>query len=116
MLSAEGMTSELGREQFLQLLVTQLRHQNPLEPIDQEAFIGQLAQFSTLEGVERLNARFADLLALQQLTQGTNLLGQVVVYEQAETGTLAQGVVEGIVMADGELSLLIEDNQGLRTK
>ncbi len=44
-----GAASSLGREQFLQLLVTQLEQQNPLQPVDNTEFVAQLAQFSSLE-------------------------------------------------------------------
>ena len=58
------------RDDFMQLLVTQLRNQDPLEPVAQHEFLGQLAQFSTLEGIEKLNANFEDMLKLQTLAQG----------------------------------------------
>ncbi|MBX6377917.1 MAG: hypothetical protein IRY95_05140, partial [Clostridia bacterium] len=45
---------DLGRDAFLQLLVTQLRHQNPLEPMDNREFVAELAQFSALEAMEGL--------------------------------------------------------------
>ena len=43
------------QDQFLTLLVTQLQNQDPIEPVKQENFIAQLAQFSTVEGIEKLN-------------------------------------------------------------
>jgi flagellar basal-body rod modification protein FlgD len=45
----------LGKDAFLQLLVTQLKNQNPLIPQDNGAFVAQLAQFSSLEGITTLN-------------------------------------------------------------
>ena len=45
----------LGKDAFLQLLVTQLKNQNPLSPQDNGAFVAQLAQFSSLEGINTLN-------------------------------------------------------------
>jgi len=56
----------LGKDDFLQLLVTQLRLQDPLEPIKEREFIAQLAQFSTLEGVNNLSRELAALTDLQQ--------------------------------------------------
>ena len=46
---AAGQTSELDRNAFLKLFTTQLQNQDPLDPVKNEAFIAQLAQFSTLE-------------------------------------------------------------------
>lgn len=53
------------QDQFLNLLTTQLRHQDPLEPTKQEDFIAQLAQFSTLEGIEKLNDNFSTFMEAQ---------------------------------------------------
>ena len=61
-----AVNAQTSRDEFLHLLVTQLRHQDPLEPIKQEDFLSQLAQFSTLEGIETLNSSFEQQLAIQQ--------------------------------------------------
>lgn len=99
-------SSDVSRDQFLKLLVAQLRAQDPLEPVKDQEFTGQLAQFSMLEGIEKLNANFGDLLAMQQLTQGAGLLGQSVIYTQPD-GTHT-GNVEGFSLADGKLSLRVD--------
>jgi len=48
-------TESLGQQDFLTLLVTQLRNQDPLNPLDNEAFVAQLAQFSTVSGITEMN-------------------------------------------------------------
>ncbi len=50
----------LGKEEFLNLLTTQMRHQDPLEPMDSAAMIAQLAQFSALEQMQNLNLSVQD--------------------------------------------------------
>ena len=70
-----AFNSQLGRDQFMQLLTTQLRNQDPLEPVKQQDFLGQLAQFSQLQGIEKLNTNFAESLKFQQLSQGSSLVG-----------------------------------------
>ena len=48
-------TQELGQDVFLELMVTQMRNQNPLDPQDNSEFVAQLAQFSSVEGLDKLN-------------------------------------------------------------
>lgn len=54
----------LGQQDFLALLVTQLKNQDPLNPMDNEAFVAQLAQFSTVSGITEMNGSLARLSAL----------------------------------------------------
>ena len=56
--SANGTdpSNELGKTQFLELMIAQFNNQDPLKPADNQDFIAQLAQFSSLEGIENLNA------------------------------------------------------------
>lgn len=59
--------SELGKDQFLQLLVTQLENQDPLNPMDDKEFIAQMAQFSALEQMQNLNESFSAVKAYSLL-------------------------------------------------
>lgn len=52
---------ELGKTQFLELMIAQMNNQDPLEPAKNEDFIAQLAQFSTVEGIENLNKSMAEM-------------------------------------------------------
>lgn len=73
---------ELGKDQFLNLLVAQLNNQNPLEPQGNGEFIAQLAQFSTVEGVEKLNASMETILSgyqSSQALQASSLVGRKVI-------------------------------------
>ena len=69
-------TDALGRDAFLKLLVTQLQHQNPLEPQPDGEFLAQLAQFSSLEQLQSMRANLdtlvADLRAASPVTEGSN--------------------------------------------
>ncbi len=106
-MAAVENTSDVSRDQFLKLLVAQLQAQDPLEPIKDQEFTAQLAQFSTLAGIEKLNANFGDLLSLQQITQGAGLIGKSVTYNAADK-TSHTGNVEGFSIADGHLQLRVD--------
>lgn len=75
-------SKELGKNEFLELLVAQLNNQNPLEPQENGEFIAQLAQFSQVEGVEKLNTRMEALLSgyqSSQALQASSLVGRKVI-------------------------------------
>lgn len=77
-----GGKKELGKDEFLNLLVAQLNNQNPLEPQSNGEFIAQLAQFSTVEGVEKLNSSMESILSgyqSSQALQASSLVGRKVI-------------------------------------
>lgn len=72
----------LGKDAFLQLLVTQLKNQNPLDPQDNSAFVAQLAQFSSLEGITTLNETVSGIAGnynSSQALQASSLVGRSVI-------------------------------------
>ncbi|MDF0731933.1 flagellar hook assembly protein FlgD [Pseudomonas entomophila] len=74
----------LGKDAFLQLLVTQMQHQNPLDPQDNGEFVAQLAQFSSLEGITTLNDtvnNIAGALGSSQALQASALVGRSVIVQ-----------------------------------
>ncbi|MCA9212861.1 MAG: hypothetical protein KDB27_07350 [Planctomycetales bacterium] len=102
-----------SRDEFLNLLVAQLRNQDPLEPVKQENFLAQLAQFSTLEGVEKLNANFESQLALQretlemqQMSQAAGLIGKEVNFVNS-LHQPSQGVVDSVQISSDGLRFVI---------
>ncbi|NMY41316.1 flagellar hook assembly protein FlgD [Pseudomonas sp. WS 5013] len=73
---------DLGKNEFLELLVAQLNNQNPLEPQENGEFIAQLAQFSQVEGIEKLNTSMGSLLSgyqSSQALQASSLVGRKVI-------------------------------------
>jgi flagellar basal-body rod modification protein FlgD len=92
---------------FMQLLVTQLQNQDPLNPVSSTDFASQLAQFSTLQGVTDLNTNFSSMLQLQQLTQGAALVGKNVTYAVPGVSSASSGVVTAIALQNGQLQLLV---------
>lgn len=91
-LKAEKDKSE--KNEFLQLFVTQLRNQNPLEPRDGAEYLGQLAQFSTLEGIRNMETAFnkiASSLNSNQALQASSLVGKNVDVK-TDNGLYVQGM------------------------
>lgn len=116
--SAGGGTSRileqsgLGRDQFLQLLVAQLRHQDPMEPLDARSFVAELAQFASLEALHRVDEGLVTLNdSMQQwgLEQAQihalSLLGRTV---QLQSGLTGQ--VQRVAWDEGGLRLGLDDD------
>lgn len=75
---------DLGRDAFLTLLTTQLTNQSPLDPMDNEAFVAQLAQFSSVEGIKGMQESLEDMVSgmrQDQMMSGANLVGKKVAVE-----------------------------------
>ena len=92
---------ELGRDAFLTLLTTQLTNQNPLDPMDNEAFVAQLAQFSSVEGIKGMQASLEDMVSgmrQDQMLTGANLVGKKVAVEggyfDGGDGAISQGSID----------------------
>ena len=105
-----------GDNPFLLLLTEQLKNQTPLEPVDNESFMNQMASYSSMQQQQDLNKNMLALLdyqgllaRMQGLSQGSALLGKEVSYTDAQ-GSDTKGVVESVYVAeDGEVKLKLED-------
>lgn len=89
---------KLGQEQFLKLMTTQLTHQDPLKPMENGDFLGQMAQFSTVSGIQDLQTSFADFassLSSDQALKAASLVGHYV-NAASDSGLLeAGGTIKG---------------------
>jgi len=113
--AAEGSTvpnNELGRDAFLQLLVLELQNQDPLEPVNNSEMIAQLAQFSALEGMEKLNSSF-ELISgnVDQLNfiSAQGLIGKYVEGVN-DNGEVTVGMVDSVYL-DGSIVVLNVDGE-----
>ena len=99
-LQGNGKSNELGQEDFLMLMTTQLKNQDPLKPADNAEFMSQLAQFGTVEGIEALKTEVQNLagsLVSNQTFQAAGMLGHEVLIP-ATQGVLEQdGAIAGAV-------------------
>lgn len=97
-------TSELGKDAFLQLLVAQMKYQDPLNPTSDTEYIAQLAQFSQLEQMQ-------NLAATNENSQMLSMVGkEVCVSLENSDGTLSykQGIVEGVTLSGGKAYLTVD--------
>lgn len=96
---AAGKTnsSDLGKDAFLQLLVTQLKYQDPLNPASNEEFLAQMAQFSALEQMQNLNVSFDKYQAFTMI--GKNILAKTT--DGSGEDTYIEGTVDAVQMISG---------------
>jgi flagellar basal-body rod modification protein FlgD len=83
----------VDQDTFLQLMVTQLQNQDPFKPLDPSAFLGQLAQFSSVSSLNSMSKSVSDLatsMTANQTLQASSLIGRTVLVD-GNTGTLASG-------------------------
>jgi len=93
-------TSVLGQEDFLKLLTTQLQHQDPMKPMENGEFMGQMAQFSTVSGITEMGESIDNLVSIyqgQQMSNSASMIGK----QALVNGNWAQ-------LAGGQLSGTIE--------
>jgi flagellar basal-body rod modification protein FlgD len=96
-------SKSLGQDEFLKLMTTQLSHQDPFEPMDNGEFLGQIAQFGTVNGINDLLASFQDLstnLQSSQALQASGLIGRQVLVNSDEGYLAANGNISGAVDLD----------------
>lgn len=106
-LSANQATksNDLDKDAFLNLLATQMKYQDPLEPTKNEEMLAQMAQFSALEQMQNLNTS-------STMQQAYNLMGKTVLgiaqSEAAGVTEYVQGVVEAVTLKNGEAYLRVD--------
>lgn len=110
------VSREMGKTEFLNLLMTQMRYQDPTNVKDDKEFIAQLAQFSSLEQTTNMSQGIKGLYEFQQLTQGSVLIDKQVeatVTVKGEDGTETTQKITGKVtetrLVDGEVKVMVND-------
>ncbi len=106
-LKARGLKykQSLGQDEFLKLLVTQLKHQDPLSPMKDKDFIAQMAQFSALEQMTKVNTNMGTLINKASDSKTHDLLGKKITWFNRLTSRMNQGVVQSIEKSSNKLQL-----------
>ncbi len=100
----------LGQDAFLELMLTQLQHQDPLNPMESADFLSQVAQFGTVNGITELNASFATLsnsLQSNQALQASTMVGTTVLVPSDRAVLSPGSQVTGKVFSESSTSNLI---------
>jgi flagellar basal-body rod modification protein FlgD len=88
------------KDEFLKLLLAQLKNQDPINPVDSTQMLAQQAQFASLEQMQNLNTNLVSLMTMQAVTQATSLIGTTVTGTDA-SGNAVTGVVDSISFQGG---------------
>jgi flagellar basal-body rod modification protein FlgD len=106
----------LGQEDFMRLLLKELSHQDPLNPMDSKEFTVQLTQFSSLEGIAEINNNLDDLLTYQRSMQNTtvtNMIGKTVEVDGNSTQLNGSAAMSYDLAGDASsVAIQILDNTG----
>lgn len=103
----EGEKTNLGKDSFLKLLVTELKHQDPTKPMEDKQFIAQMAQFSSLEQMSNLNKETKNLIRSSQSTEAYSLLGKNIDGINPVTKKPVSGEVTSIMHSEHDVRLMI---------
>lgn len=116
--STSGSNNELGQSDFLKLMITQLTNQDPTNPIENKDFASQMAQFSTLTGIQQLTSSFDTLsqtLLQGQTVEAATLVGQDVLVPagtaELSEGQGASGAVD-LTASASQVSVNIQNKSG----
>jgi len=96
--------AQLGKDDFLKMLVAQMQNQDPENPTDDSQMAAQLAQFSALEQMTNVADSVGQLSQTMTLGQSYTLIGHEIAYT-ASDGSTAAGIVDGVSVSDGAPTL-----------
>jgi flagellar basal-body rod modification protein FlgD len=97
--------------EFLQMMMTELKNQDPTQPVDDTQMISQQAQFSSLGEMQNMNTSLTTLLAMQNVSQATSLIGKTVAGVDG-SGNNVSGTVTGITFANSVANLTLSTANG----
>lgn len=90
--ASSNATNGINLQDFLKILATQLRYQDPLAPMSNQEFIAQMAQFTSLQQTQLLNSKIDSLLQIQAATQSVGLIGRTVEVQTMDNGRVVASV------------------------
>jgi len=97
----------LSEQDFLNLLVTQMTSQDPMNPMTNQDMLSQMVQFSTLQGNTAMQSTLADVRSSQMFSDANSLIGKQVNLLTGDKGDTAQGVVSGVDISTGTPQIVV---------
>jgi len=101
------LPSELDKDSFLKLLVAEMRHQDPTQPMNDREFISQMAQFSSLEQMSNMNQSIEKMLLRSQSGEAFSLIGKEVEAVDFASQQIVRGLVSGVVYRQDGVKVII---------
>jgi len=114
-LGPEGITQtkeqEMGKEDFLKLLVAQMENQDPLNPSSNEDMVMQLAQFSSIEQTELMNNNLETFIQDNTMGMASSMIGQQIEAANPDSGVITKGVVSQVNISGKGTKLVVGNTQ-----
>ena len=104
--SAAAASSAIDSNQFMQILLAQLTHQNPLEPMDNNEMMSQFSQLNSLQELRDIHTAMDSVSTSNQTTYMAGLIGKSVKVNRPD-GKILEGVVDGVVVESGKSQITI---------
>lgn len=101
----------MGKDDFMKLLVTEIRHQDPTQPMADREFIAQMTQFSSLEQMQNMNNSMASLYANSRNSEAYGLIGKRIEAMDPITNRAVSGDVSHVVREGNEVRVVVNGNE-----
>jgi len=94
--------TNLGQDDYLKLMISQIKNQDPLDPVKNKEFISQMAQMTQVHGISEMNSNIEQLTSFNQLSSAASLVGRNVEYNAEDADTTYSGTVDQVTRNGGK--------------
>ena len=105
----EKKPNEVNQDDFLTLLMAQLKYQDPTSPLDNDKFLTQLAQFQQMESIQKMELSMNDLVKSMSISRASSLIGRQITGYDNETHDLITGLVVKATLTNDAISLTVNE-------
>jgi len=99
-------SSSLTSDAFMSLLLTQMKNQNPMEPMNDTEMISQMSQLSSLQELQKVSSSMTSMEYLSQMLSASDMIGKTVTYKNSD-GETVSGAVSSISLEDSEVYVTV---------